>query len=85
MSSQESMPFEISVRAEFGAVVLDLNGEFDLSEVDTFRSCVDGIIASCDGGVVVDLADVTFMDSSAIQALLTARRCLAEPGSQVLL
>ena len=83
MDSQELAPFNISVRAVYGAVVLDIDGEFDMSEVETFRSCVDEIITSCDSAVVVDLADVTFIDSSAIQALLNMGRCLAGEGREL--
>ncbi len=83
MSLQGLTPFEITVRARSGAVVLDLGGEFDMSEVEAFRSCMDVVIASCSGAVVVDLADVTFIDSSAIQALLPARQCLADAGRQL--
>src|SRR5262245_35273261 len=82
MSLQESAPLEICVRAGSGSVVLDLSGDFDLSEVDAFRACMDTVIASCDGAVVVDLADVTFMDSGAIQALLLARRYLGDEGRE---
>jgi anti-sigma B factor antagonist len=83
MSLQELAPFNISVRAGDGAVVLDADGEFDLAEVETFQACLDGIIASCDGAVVVDLAGVTFIDSSAISALLNARRRLAGEGREL--
>jgi anti-anti-sigma factor len=82
MGSQELAPFNISVRAGYGAVVLDVDGEFDMSEVETFRSCVDEIITSCDRAVVVDLAGVTFIDSLAIQALLNTRRRLAGEGRE---
>ena len=83
MGSQELAPFNISVRAGCGAVVLHIDGEFDMSEVETFRSCVDEIITSCDTAVVIDLAGVTFIDSSAIQALLNAGRCLAGKGREL--
>ena len=83
MECQESVQFEICVRAGYAAVVLDLNGDFDLSEVETFRACMDGVIASCDGAVVVDLADVPFIDSTAISALLIARRTLAADGREL--
>jgi anti-sigma B factor antagonist len=83
MSLLEPVPFEMSVRAGSDAVVLYLSGEFDLSEVEAFRLCVEGAIASCDGAVVVDLADVTFMDSTGIKALLTARRCLGDEGREM--
>jgi anti-sigma B factor antagonist len=83
MGSQESAPFNISVRAGHSAVVLDLDGEFDMDEVETFRSCVDEIITTCDTTVVVDLAGVTFIDSLAISALLKARQCLASEGREL--
>ena len=82
MDSQELAPFNISVRAGYGAVVLDIDGEFDMSEVETFRSCVDEIITSCDSAVVVDLAGVTFIDASAISGLMNAHRCLAGEGRE---
>jgi anti-anti-sigma factor len=59
-----------------------VSGEFDLSEVDTFRACLDGVDAS-GGALVVDLGDVTFIDSSAIAALLKARRRLAEQDCEL--
>ena len=84
MGSQASAPFNISVRAGHSAVVLDLDGEFDMDEVEIFRSCVDEIITTtCDTTVVVDLAGVTFIDSLAISALLHARQCLASEGREL--
>ena len=84
MGSQGLVPFNISVRAGYDAVILDLEGEFDIGEVETFRSCVDAIItSSCDTAVVVDLARVTFIDSCAILALVNARRCLAGEGREL--
>src|SRR4051812_46779429 len=85
MSLQEYVPFNISVRGGYGADVLGINGEVDMSEVEAFRACVAGIITSGDGVVVVDLADVTFIDTTAISALLIARRCLAGEGRELLL
>ena len=83
MGSQELAPFNISVRAGSGAVVLHIDGEFDMDEVKTFRSCVDEIIiTSCDTAVVVDLAGVTFIDASAISGLMNAHRCLAGEGRE---
>jgi len=54
-----------------------------MSEVDTFRACLDGVIGSADGVVVIDLGDVTFIDSSAISALLLARRFLADQNREL--
>jgi anti-anti-sigma factor len=83
MVPSECVPFEISTRVDDGTVVLDLSGEFDMSEVDSFGACVDGAIASADGVVVIDLCDVTFIDSTAISALLVARRRLADQNREL--
>jgi anti-anti-sigma factor len=85
MGLPESAPFAISVRNGDGAVVFDLDEDFDMNEVETFRCCIDAVLASSNGGVVVDVADVTFMDSCAIQALLFARECLADQGREFVL
>jgi anti-sigma B factor antagonist len=77
MDSPDCAPFVIGVRTRAGAVVLALSGDFDISVVHRFRACVEDVIASADGGVVVDLCDVTFIDSTAISALLIARQHLA--------
>jgi len=82
MDSRELAPFNISVRGSYGAVVLHIDGEFDMDEVETFRCCVDEIITSCDTAVVVDLAGVTFIDTSAISALQNTRRRLAREGRE---
>lgn len=67
--------FAVAVRAVDGAVVVALGGEFDMSRVAEFRSCIEELIDSSDGAaLIVDLSDVTFIDSSAIAALLEARR-----------
>jgi anti-sigma B factor antagonist len=79
MGTPESAPFGLTVRADHGAVVIELAGDFDLSGVETFRSCIeDLLLTSSRDTVVVDLGDVLFIDSSAITALLAARRLLAD-------
>jgi anti-sigma B factor antagonist len=78
MGTPESAPFALSVRATHGTVVVELAGDFDLSGVDRFRSCIEELITSSKETVVVDLRDVSFIDSSAISALLWARRILAD-------
>ncbi len=78
MRTPESAPFALSVRATHGAVVVELAGDFDLSGVEPFRSCIDELITSSKDTVLVDLRDVSFIDSTGISALLAARRLLAD-------
>lgn len=51
--------------------VLHLSGEIDLSTVDTLLDAAVG--ASGSGELTLDLADVTLVDSSGVQALLRVR------------
>jgi len=76
METPDSAPFALAVRAiDAGAVVVELVGDFDVSGVEEFRSCVEELIrTSPDAVLVVDLGGVTFIDSRAISALLEARR-----------
>src|SRR5262245_8925512 len=78
MASTEYVPFGVAVRSAGADVVIAVRGEFDLTEVETFRACVQSVFASTDTAVTVDLRKVTFIDSTGISALLAARRQLAE-------
>lgn len=79
MDTSELAPFAVAVSVSSDAIGIALTGEFDISGARQFRSCVDELMASTNGAAfVVDLGDVTFIDSSAICALLDVRRFLAE-------
>lgn len=59
-----------------GAVVVFLQGEFDLSS----RAVLDQALATAQAGagdVVVDLSRVTFMDGTSLRRLLSTRRELS--------
>ena len=77
METPESAPFSLAVRASNENTVVALAGDFDLSGVEQFRSCIEELIGTSDGPLVVDLGEVTFIDSSAISALLEMRRLVA--------
>ena len=49
---------------------LRLSGEFDMSSVETFRLAVE-TSADPERDIVLDLTDLTFLDSSGIRAILT--------------
>jgi len=58
-----------------GTLVLRLIGELDLSNVDGLRPEIDDVIDRGPPALVIDLAGVTFMDSSGIALLIeTAQR-----------
>jgi anti-anti-sigma factor len=62
---------------------LSLHGEVDVTEADDlFRALVD-IACAAPGEVVLDLADLEFLDIAGARMLATATRLLAEVGVQM--
>ena len=52
---------------------MDVTGDFDFADEQSFVSAVESLIEADDGGVVVDLTGVDFIDSSGVRALMTLR------------
>jgi anti-anti-sigma factor len=90
MSAQE--PFRVDVRSEDRAMIFALAGELDLATSPALEQEID---RACDADVdllIVDLRDLTFMDSTGLHALVKAHRrehdagrrfALVQGGAQV--
>jgi anti-sigma B factor antagonist len=65
------------VRRESGAVVVALAGELDLYNANDVREALLRVCAEEPARVVVDLAEVTFIDSTALGVLIEARSRMA--------
>jgi anti-sigma B factor antagonist len=63
-----------------GAAVVRLRGELDLYNADDVRSALTAAIAGGAGRIVVDMADVDFVDSTALGVLIEARTKLGYDG-----
>jgi anti-anti-sigma factor len=63
--------------------VLHCEGEMDLSNVDCLRRVLTAAIEQGHPEVEVDLREVEFLDSSTIEALLTAHHELAKQGRKL--
>ena len=61
-----------------------LSGELDLAAKAELHRCLDAVRPP-GGELVVDLTDVSFIDSSGIEALCSARRRLVTQGGAVVL
>src|SRR6202035_4386233 len=81
-------PFAVEVTSGASGLVVRLAGELDLATVPDLDAC----LAALDADVVVDMAAVTFMDSTGLDGLIAAhkqapRRChsivLRSPTEQV--
>jgi anti-sigma B factor antagonist len=72
---------KITPRVDDGSAVrLVLAGELDLATVDVLGEHLDRVVAGRPPGVVVDLAGVTFCDSSGVNALVQARTTALRHG-----
>ena len=56
-----------------GQVLLRLAGEIDLASAPAFRAGLSAAIEDTRGCVLLDMGDVTFMDSAGIEELVRAR------------
>jgi anti-sigma B factor antagonist len=59
---------------------LEVGGELDAGNVHTLQDHLGLVIAAGTGGVDVDMAGVTFCDSSGLAALVAAQRQLRDAG-----
>ncbi len=53
-----------------GVEILTLSGELDLHTVEDIAPALEDVLAGRTGSIVIDLAEVTFADSSALNLLL---------------
>lgn len=63
-----------------GAVVVQLGGELDLYNAEEIRAALAEAIADNPRCVVVDMAEVEFIDSTALGVLIEARSKLGHDG-----
>ncbi len=74
-------PFTMRDTPREGIVTVALTGDVDLAIVDTLRDHVRALSESAaTTGVVIDLAGVTFLDSSGIGVLIGCRKTVLGAG-----
>jgi anti-anti-sigma factor len=64
----------ISTSSGPDTTVLTLSGELDIASAPALRRALDDFEASAASRLVIDLTQVTFMDSTGLRALLLARQ-----------
>lgn len=70
-------------RSGHGAPVLTVRGDLDLYTAREFEERLQSLTSTEPGGVIVDLAQSTFLDSSACRALLHAARVLRKRAAKL--
>jgi anti-sigma B factor antagonist len=69
---------EITRRDTAEGLVIRVAGDIDLSSAPTFRAELDAAITANHAALIVDLSEVSFMDSSGVEALVRARERAGE-------
>lgn len=76
---------EIRVTSDHEHLELAAVGELDASNVDHFRESVERVADGRDGTLVLDLSDLSFIDSSGVSALLTLHEARTGRGARLVL
>jgi len=69
-------PFGIRVDVEGSSVVVRVSGELDMASSPLLAAVLAGFAASGPGAVVVDLSDVTFVDTRSVGVIAAAHERL---------
>ena len=77
--------FEASIAEHAqGYSVVSVRGEMDLHSAPRFQYAIERAVENKDvGAVVVDLGEVTFMDSTALSALMRSKDTLGQKGTSL--
>lgn len=70
--------FALSEERRSGLTVVSPNGEVDVATAPALREHLDQVIDRDGGPVVVDLTSVTFIDSTGLGVLISARKRCAD-------
>jgi anti-sigma B factor antagonist len=73
----------LSARPGLGCVVLEVQGDLDLETTPQLREGLQQLVDAGERQVVVDLAEVPFMDSSALGALVLIFTMLRDLGGRL--
>ncbi|HZR95560.1 MAG TPA: STAS domain-containing protein [Gaiellaceae bacterium] len=82
ISTIGSSAWSIDVEGDEASAVIRLAGEFDLYNAPALADALERVSAA--HAVVVDLTDVTFLDSTVLASLVRLKREMSEPGGLVL-
>lgn len=76
--------FHLEVEETDGRTTIRLSGEFDTQAAQSFDRAMDSVMMSKPAMVVIDLAEVSFIDSSGLRSLIRAQRVISVTGSLTL-
>ncbi|GAB1689153.1 STAS domain-containing protein [Krasilnikovia sp. M28-CT-15] len=78
------MPFDCTLQLADDTVIVSPEGDVDIHTSAAVREVLREVVASRTGGrIVVDLSDVTFLDSSGIGVFVAAKRAADARGLEL--
>ncbi len=78
-------PFEADLDVTDGTVVVAFRGEFDMAAKDAAAAALAAALAGDAESIVVDLRDVSYMDSTGVSCLARAKRMADGLGRRIVL
>jgi anti-anti-sigma factor len=69
-AGEDDVPFVVEVADDQGGTSVTISGELDLSTAPAVVATIDGRADASGGRLVVDLRDVSFMDSAGVRLLM---------------
>jgi anti-anti-sigma factor len=84
-SAENYLKVECEVSSDRRSVYLRLDGEVDLGSAGQVEDALSPALDSRCTRLVVDLADVSFMDSSGLRILVVARNALDDRGAEMVI
>jgi anti-sigma B factor antagonist len=79
----ENIRLDTSISQANGYKILDVEGEIDVYTAPQFKEAVNEIISSGQKDLIVNMAHVSYMDSSGFGTLLSATKRLRPEGGTV--
>ena len=72
MDTRQTPSFGIDVHDDGPSIVVQLSGEFDSHATAAFDRIMDGVCLRRPTAIVLDVADLSFIDSSGLRSLMRA-------------
>jgi anti-anti-sigma factor len=68
-----------------GRYAVAVSGDLDLDVAPTLRSCLNDLVEAGASAIVVDLLEVSFIDSAGLGVFASTRKALEEAGGELIL
>jgi anti-sigma B factor antagonist len=75
--------FDVTTTTDDGVATVAIEGELDIATAPVLDATLADVEQGANGTVLLDLADVRFIDSTGLRSLLSARRRAQENGRRL--